>query len=166
MNKFYPDRYYDDIYMARPELFTERGIKGIIFDIDNTLAPYEEELPNENVRNYLSELEKKGIKIAFVSNNHKERVEKFNVFGYYADYDAGKPSNRAIAKAMAHLGTSPEDTALCGDQIFTDIYAGKRMGLFCVLVKPIKDKKTLFFRAKRLLEKPILKSYLSRQSTD
>ena len=164
MNKFYPDRYFDDIYMARTELFRERGIKGIIFDIDNTLAPYEDELPNQKVRDYLSELEKAGIKIAFVSNNHKERVEKFNVFGYYADYDAGKPSKRAIAKAMARLGTTPENTALCGDQIFTDIYAGKRMGLFCVLVKPIKDKKTLFFRTKRLLEKPILKRYMKIQN--
>lgn len=162
MNKFYPDRYYDDIYMAQTELFTERGIKGIIFDIDNTLAPYEEELPNQKLCDYLHGLENAGIKIAFVSNNHRERVENFNVFGYYAEYDAGKPSKRAIAKAMAHLGTTPENTALCGDQIFTDIYAGKRMGLFCVLVKPIKDKKTIFFRAKRLLEKPIIKGYLKK----
>ncbi|MBQ9940671.1 MAG: YqeG family HAD IIIA-type phosphatase [Clostridia bacterium] len=163
MKNFYPDYYFDDIYSATPEMFLERGIKGIIFDIDNTLAPYEEELPNDKICKYLSALDKAGFRIAFVSNNHKERVEKFNIFGYYADYDAGKPSRRAISRAMLHLGTTPENTAFCGDQIFTDIYAGKRLGLFCVLVKPIKDKKTLFFKAKRMLEKPILNSYLKKR---
>lgn len=163
MKFFYPDYYFDDIYQATPQLFLEHGIKGILFDIDNTLAPYEEETPGDRLINYLYSLMDVGIKIAFVSNNNRERVEKFNIFGCYGAYDAGKPAKNAIVDAMAHLGTDRNNTAFCGDQIFTDIFAGKRMGLFCVLVKPIKDKKTLFFRFKRFLEKPILYGYLRKR---
>lgn len=163
MKYFYPDRYFDDIYQATTELFLEHGIKGILFDIDNTLAPYETEVPDEKLINYLTSLTDAGIKIGFVSNNHRERVEKFNIFGYYSAYDARKPSRRAIETAMAKLGTDTHNTALCGDQIFTDIFGGKRLGLFCVLVKPINDKKTFFFRFKRLMEKPIIRSYLRKK---
>lgn len=159
MKLFYPDYYFDNIYQASPELFLSNGIKGIIFDIDNTLAPYEVETPDERLMDYLYSLMNVGIRIAFVSNNSRERVEKFNIFGCYGAYDAGKPAKSAVADAIRHLGTDKSTTALCGDQIFTDIFAGKRMGLLCVLVKPIKDKKTLFFRFKRFLEKPILYSY-------
>ena len=163
MNFFYPDYYFDDIYQAPAELFLENGIKGIIFDIDNTLAPYEMEKPDEKLTKYLYSLTDAGIKIAFVSNNHKERVEAFNIFGCYGAYDAAKPACGAIKRAMKEMGTDKNTTALCGDQIFTDVFAGKRLGLFCVLVKPIKDKTTLFFRTKRFLEKPILKSYLKKR---
>lgn len=163
MKLFYPDFYFDDIFQASPELFLQNGIKGIIFDIDNTLAPYEMELPDEKLTKYLYSLIDAGIKIAFVSNNHKERVDTFNIFGCYGAHDARKPSRRAVRLAMEQLGTNESNTALCGDQIFTDIFAGKRLGLFCVLVKPIKDKTTLFFKTKRFLEKPILKSYLKKR---
>ena len=52
-----------------------------------------------------------------------------------------------------------ENTVMLGDQVFTDVFAGKRMGLRAILVKPIRDKKTLFFRFKRWLEIPVLKTY-------
>ncbi|MBE6688609.1 MAG: YqeG family HAD IIIA-type phosphatase [Ruminococcaceae bacterium] len=164
MNLFYPDYYFDNIYQATPQLFMENGIKGIIFDIDNTLAPYEMALPDEKLTAYLNSLTECGIKIAFVSNNHKERVDTFNIFGCYGAHDAGKPARRAVRLAMQHMGTDETNTALCGDQIFTDIFAGKRLGLLCILVNPIKDKTTLFFKTKRMLEKPILKSYLKKRS--
>ena len=146
MELFFPDRYFDNIFQATPELFKEKGIKGIIFDIDNTLAPYEMELPDEKLTKYLNSLIDSGMKIAFVSNNSRQRVETFNTFGCYARHKAGKPSRRCVRHAMQCMGTDEKTTALCGDQIFTDIFAGKRLGLFCVLVKPIKDKTTPFFK--------------------
>ena len=61
---------------------------------------------------------------------------------------------------MEAMGTKPENTAIIGDQVFTDVLAGRNAGLVCaLLVKPIKDKTNLFFRTKRLMEVPILKKY-------
>ena len=150
---------FDRIAQASAEFFLQRNIKGVIFDIDNTLAPYEMLVPDEQVREYLRSLTNAGIKFSFVSNNDQSRVERFNVFGCFAVYNAGKPFKKELLRAMAAMNTARGDTALCGDQIFTDIFAAKRIGLFTVMVKPIKDKTTLFFKFKRLLERPFIYIY-------
>ena len=67
---------------------------------------------------------------------------------------------------MKHLGTDTSNTAVIGDQVFTDVWSAKRLGLYAILVKPIKDKTSLFFKSKRALEKPILKKYARNHAED
>ena len=50
-----------------------------------------------------------------------------------------------------------------GDQIFTDVWAARNSGVMAVLVPPINDKKDVFTKFKRLLERPILKKYEKRK---
>ena len=156
-----PELYCEDIYCITPEYIKEKGVDAVILDIDNTLVPYEIAEPTDEVRAWLTSLSEAGIKIAFVSNNHAPRVELFNkTLGYPAFPDSGKPFKKACRAAMEAMGSKPENTAIIGDQVFTDVLAGRNAGLACAfLVKPIKDKKNLFFRAKRLLEVPVLKKY-------
>ena len=156
-----PDLYCDDIYGITPEYLKGRGVEAVILDIDNTLVPYEIAEPTDEVRAWLTALNKAGIKTAFVSNNHAPRVELFNkTLGYPAFPDSGKPFKKACRAAMEAMGSKPENTAIIGDQVFTDVLAGRNAGLNCaLLVKPIKDKTNLFFRTKRLMEVPILKKY-------
>ena len=163
-----PELYCDDIYCITPDHLKNYGVKAVILDIDNTLVPYEIPEPTEEVRAWLSSLEEAGIKIAFVSNNHPPRVEKFNeTLGYPAFPDSGKPLKKACRAAIEALGTTPETTAIIGDQVFTDVLAGRNAGLACAfLVKPIKDKTNLFFRFKRLLEVPVLRKYKRLHRTD
>ena len=156
-----PDLYCDDIYGITPEYLKEKGVEAVILDIDNTLVPYEIAEPTDEVRAWLTALTEAGIKIAFVSNNHAPRVELFNkTLGYPAFPDSGKPFKKACRAAMEAMESKPENTAIIGDQVFTDVLAGRNAGLVCaLLVKPIKDKTNLFFRTKRLMEVPILKKY-------
>lgn len=156
-----PDLYCDDIYGITPEYLKDRGVEAVILDIDNTLVPYEIAEPTDEVRAWLTALNEAGIKTAFVSNNHAPRVELFNkTLGYPAFPDSGKPFKKACRAAMEAMGSTPENTAIIGDQVFTDVLAGRNAGLNCaLLVKPIKDKTNLFFRTKRLMEVPILKKY-------
>ena len=156
-----PELYCDDIYSITPEYIKGKGICAVILDIDNTLVPYEIAEPTPEVRAWLQALTDNGIKVAFVSNNHAERVELFNrTLGFPAFPDSGKPLKKACRKAMEALGSKPENTAIIGDQVFTDVLAGRNAGLAAAfLVKPIKDKTNLFFRAKRLLEVPVLNKY-------
>ena len=156
-----PDLYCDDIYGITPEYLKGRGVEAVILDIDNTLVPYEIAEPTDEVRAWLTALNEAGIKTAFVSNNHAPRVELFNkTLGYPAFPDSGKPFKKACRAAMEAMGSKPENTAIIGDQVFTDVLAGRNAGLNCaLLVKPIKDKTNLFFRTKRLMEVPILKKY-------
>ena len=158
--KFLPTHIYKDIYEITPEELVRGGIAALILDIDNTLVTYDDPKPTESVAQWLESMHNAGIKTAFVSNNHAPRVEHFcEGLGCYYHADAHKPSRKFLREAMAHMGTDINNTACVGDQLFTDVWAGKRCGMRAFLVPPIKDKKTLFFKAKRLLEKPFIRSY-------
>ena len=104
-----------------------------------------------------------GISVAFVSNNHEPRVALFcEGLGNYYHADSKKPSRRFLYEAMNYMKCDISNTASVGDQVFTDIWAAKRCGMRAFLVSPIKDKRTLFFRFKRLLERPVLYVYRRR----
>jgi len=162
-----PDWYFDDVYALTPEFMRQNRITVLICDIDNTLEPYEEPVPTPRLLEWIKTMEESGIRFAFVSNNHADRVELFNKeLGFYAKADSGKPSVKALKEAMEHMKTEKANTVMLGDQVFTDVFAGKRMGLRAILVKPIRDKRTLFFRFKRWLEIPVLKIYSKDHNKD
>ena len=162
---FYPDFYFEKYDDITPEFLAQNGIKTLLLDVDNTLAPYEQAEPSEEILAWFKALDNAKISYAFISNNSSdERIKRFNAsIGAPAFAKSGKPfANKTIKKALATLGGTKDSTAIIGDQIFTDILAGKFSGTRAILVPPIKDKKNLFFRFKRALEKPILKGYFKK----
>ena len=159
-SKLKPDFTFKAFDEVTPEFLLQNGIHGILSDIDNTLAPYEIAEPDERIRQWIDALHKSGIKLALISNNHADRVELFNhTLSLPAYADCGKPGKKNLIRALDELGLDAGECAVLGDQLFTDAFAGKRLGMTAIIVPPIKDKKTLFFRFKRALEKPIMKSY-------
>ena len=143
-----------------PEILRERGIKLLICDIDNTLVTYDDPHPTEELRSWFNRMNEAGVTVAFVSNNHKDRVELFNsTLGFIAHFDSGKPSTKKLVETMTAAGVSKEATALLGDQLLTDAAAANRAGIYSIIVPPIKDKTNLFFKSKRLIEKPYVKKY-------
>ena len=156
--KFYPDARFKSIKDIKADLLKEKGICYALLDIDNTLVSYTSPLADDNAKAFLSMLTECGIKYAFVSNNHKARVSKFaEEFGAVYVNDAAKPLLFGIRKAMRKIGAKKNSTAFIGDQVFTDVYAGKRAGLFTIMVDPIEAKETPFFAVKRYFEKIVLK---------
>ncbi len=162
-NSLVPDFYFSKFSDASAEFLSELGVKGIVLDIDNTLEPYENATPGENVLAWFDSLAAVGIKAAFVSNNGAERVELFNKnLGLPAYYKAGKPFKKNVLRALSDMNVSPDEAILMGDQVFTDVWAARNAGIRAILVPPIKDKTDLLTKTKRLLEKPILKKYRRR----
>ncbi len=160
LDNFMPDFMFGKFDDITPEFLKEQNIEFLLIDIDNTLAPYEEPTPNERVAAWFEIMRANGIKSVLVSNNHADRVKLFNKeLGLPAFADCHKPSPRRLRKYADTIGAVNERTAALGDQIFTDVWGAKKMGARAILVPPIRDKKTLFFRAKRLLEKPFIKKY-------
>ena len=160
---FVPEYRFETFDKADAEFLLSIGVKGILLDIDNTLEPYEHPLPGEHVVAWLDSLKAVGIGAAIVSNNGKARVERFNEkLGLPAYYKAKKPFKRNLKRAMADIGTSPEETVLMGDQVFTDVWAAHNVGIRAILVPPINDKKDIFTRFKRLLERPVIRKYEKR----
>ncbi len=160
-----PDFMTEHFYNITPEMLLQTGIRGLICDIDNTLATYEQPDPPQDVLRWCAAMKAAGIRIAFVSNNDAARVQRFNKnLGYPAFPDAKKPFGDGIRRAMRALGTDVTCTAVLGDQLFTDAMAAKREGLTAFIVPPIKDKTTFFFRLKRWLERPYLNLYRRRHT--
>ena len=155
-----PEFKFEKFNDITPEFLSSLGIKGVLLDIDNTLEPYEHALPGEHVLTWLKSLSDSGISTAIVSNNNRERVETFNKdIGMPAYAKAAKPFKKNLLSAMSDIGTTPQNTAFIGDQILTDVWAAHNAGIIAILVPPINDKRDIFTRFKRLLERPILRKY-------
>ena len=157
---FVPDYLFSAFDEMSADFLVGIGIKGVILDIDNTLEPYENPEPGERVRTWLGALADRGIGCAFVSNNDRQRVERFNAeLGLPAFYKAGKPFKKNILLAMKQLGSDNTNTIMLGDQIYTDVWAARNAGILAAVVPPIKDKTDVFTKFKRLLEKPVFAKY-------
>ena len=166
-NWFMPDFIFAKFDDITPEFLASLGIKALLIDIDNTLAPYEVAEPDERIKNWFYALKHKGISATLVSNNDRERVELFNrSLGLPYYYKSGKPFAKNLKKAMAKMGSDVTNTAMLGDQLLTDAAAGKHIGLKTFIVPPIKDKSNAFFRAKRALEVPTIKKYVKIHGSD
>ncbi len=160
MFTFVPDYRFNTFDEANAEFLKSIGIKGLVLDVDNTLEPYENPEPGETVLKWLSELKSEGISCAIVSNNNKDRIDRFNKdIALPAYAKAKKPFKKNVLAALSDIGVNPKDAALMGDQVFTDVWAARNAGIRAILVPPINDKSDFFTKLKRLLEKPILKKY-------
>lgn len=161
---FLPDYMFDKATDISPEFLLSEGIRSVLVDIDNTLAPYEVAEPNALTVAWLKSLKENDISVVLMSNNDANRVHRFNrTIRLPAYYDCKKPSTKCYLSALARIGRDRAETCVIGDQIFTDVLVGKRLGLRAILVPPIHDKKTLFFRIKRFLEKPFIALFRRQQ---
>lgn len=162
-----PDEMYDTFRDITPAHLTALGIRFIFSDIDNTLATYDDKVAPQEVIDWYRDMHDAGITVVLVSNNGRKRVETFGAsLGCTVYYESKKPSLRVLRRAMADAGASAENSVLLGDQLLTDAAAGRRAGMHVIIVPPIKDKSTQFFRFKRWLEKPYLRKFnlINRQN--
>ena len=160
---FFPDRYVASTYVINFEKLYEEGIRGIIFDIDNTLVPHGAPADKRAIELF-ERLKRIGFKCCLISNNQEPRVKMFNekIQVDYV-YDAHKPSTRNYRKAMEIMGTDTGSTIFIGDQLFTDVWGAKRAGIPNMLVKPIHPKEEIQIVLKRYLEKNVLYFYKRSQ---
>lgn len=131
------------------------GIKGLIIDLDNTMTPWNDVEVGPKVSEWFTKVKEAGIKTCVVSNNKKrQRVAAVaDKLGIPFVYRASKPLERAFRAGMDLLETGQEDTAVIGDQLFTDILGGNRLGLYTILVIPINDREFIGTRVIRYVEK-------------
>lgn len=160
LEKFYPALIVDKVQEIDIDAVVRKGIRGLILDIDNTLVPQHVAEADENALEWIGKIKEAGLKACIVSNATKKRVVRFNEkLKLYAIHRALKPGTRAFRKAMRLMDLKPEQTAVIGDQIFTDVYGGNRAGLYTILVKPIHRSESFFVRLKRFPEKLVLARY-------
>lgn len=159
LKKFYPDACMDSTYSIDFQGLYQEGYRGLLFDIDNTLVEHGADA-NQRAKDLFHELKEMGFSTCLISNNQFERVARFNQeINTNFIYNAHKPSKKNYFKAMELMGTDLSDTVFVGDQLFTDVFGAKRIGMRNILVKPIDAKEEIQIVLKRYLEKIVLYFY-------
>ena len=156
--KIYPNLYLTTIQEITIGLLMKNKIKALILDVDNTLIDYHKNL-SEEVIQWSQKLQGQGIKMYILSNTNKEEKVKTVAKKLEIPYEmfAKKPFKKGFQKVQQILNIKPENIAVVGDQIFTDIIGGNRCNMFTILVDPV-DKKDYWYTAwKRPIENKIKK---------
>lgn len=157
---FYPDIMVDSAYEIDYEGYYQKGYRGIIYDVDNTLVPHDAPA-DERAIALFDRLHAIGYSVILLSNNKEPRVKSFAEDVKYAGYifKANKPSPKGYREAMKRMGTDEKTTLFIGDQLFTDVWGAKNAGVLGILVKPIHPKEEIQIVFKRQLEKIVLYFY-------
>ena len=151
----HPTRKIKDICELTPPLLLKWGVEAVLCDLDNTLAGYGTAAADGDIKSWLTSVREAGIIPAVVSNASEERAAAFCEpldLPYIAR--AAKPGAKKLRSMLKNLGVSPERSLMVGDQLFTDVLAGRKAGVRTVLVDP-RTKNTLV-NIRRWIETPFL----------
>lgn len=165
MKKLYPNIYLKKVEDITIETLIKNKIKLLILDVDNTLIDYYKNL-SENIINWAKEMKGQGIKLYILSNTNNEEKVKTVAKKLDIEYKhfAMKPLKRGFKYVQKETNIKPENIAVVGDQIFTDVLGGNRSKMFTILVDPIDDKKDYWYTAwKRPIENKIKNKYKTKE---
>jgi len=141
-----------------------RGVRGLIVDLDNTIVPRYESQPSSELKGWLDTVKSEGFGVVVVSNNWTSRVREIaEELDVRLIRGARKPLAASFKNGMRLLGTAPVETAVIGDQLFTDVLGGNRLGLHTVLVVPMSEREMVHTRVLRRLEYRVLNALAKRQ---
>jgi HAD superfamily phosphatase (TIGR01668 family) len=162
-----PDRIVRHVSDLTPALLAEQqGIRAVICDLDNTLAEWRSEHIADEVVHWLQGLRSTGIGVCIASNTRNlRRLERIagamDIF--HVPGNANKPGVSGLKRALSLLDAHPGEAAMVGDQLFTDIVAGNRLGLYTVLVNPLSHREFIGTQViSRNLERLVLRGAQAR----
>ncbi len=141
------------------------GITTLLLDVDNTLSTHHSQVPLDGVVSWLDEMKQQGIGLFLVSNAKEKRVAPFAKqlgIGYFSL--CKKPLPFGVLRAIQQLKVPKSTVLLCGDQLFTDMPAGRLAGIRTLLVEPAQLESGWTFRIRRTLEKPLLRRYYRKEN--
>ncbi|MGN1400323.1 MAG: YqeG family HAD IIIA-type phosphatase [Bacillus sp. (in: firmicutes)] len=154
---FIPSEHAKSIFEITPSKLKEKGIKGIITDLDNTLVEWDRPAATPKLIEWFEEMKSHGILVTIVSNNNKERVGSFSDPLHIPHiYAARKPMGRAFKRAVKEMGLSRDEVVVIGDQLLTDVLGGNRNGFHTIMVVPVAQSDGFFTRINRTIERRIL----------
>lgn len=158
MEKYVPDIYQENIYKINYDSLILRGIKCIIFDLDNTLVTIKEKLPTKENIKLFKDLKDKGFKVYLASNSIKRRVRPFKEelkVDYI--YSAKKPNIEKLNNLIIKSKFGIDEVALIGDSMLDDVVCGNTIGITTILVDQLSKREFPFARLRRIKEHRIQK---------
>ena len=151
-----PWRIADELPDLEPAWLKEQGIQLLMLDFDNTIVPYTTNVPTQRMDAWLQMMKRSEIQICVVSNSKRERVKFFcEKFGIPCIAHAKKPFSRGIRACLEKFGVPRENSALVGDQIYTDTLGANCAGVRSVLVKAINNH-NIWLKLRHIAELPFI----------
>jgi HAD superfamily phosphatase (TIGR01668 family) len=153
-----PDGHATSLVAIAGQGLWERGIRGIVLDLDNTCCAYHRPELAEGVAAWVAAELARGFRIVLVSNNFSERVAAAgSLLGVPVVANALKPLPFGFLRALRLLRTRRRETIVIGDQVFTDVLGAKLLGLRTVLTEPIVAHDFPLTRVLRMFERLLYK---------
>jgi len=153
-----PSRYVRSVCDISPVELREQGVSAILIDLDNTLVAWRgyEILPE--IKDWLDSVRKNQLKVCIVSNTrYARRLQQLaEELGVPFVNGTMKPRRGGFLEAIRLLGCGLNDVVVVGDQIFTDILGGNRLGLCTILVKPLSRREFVGTKISRIAERLLL----------
>ncbi len=138
-------------------------ISALLIDLDNTLVPWQRYNITPAAVDWLQKARDNGLKVCIVSNTRSTgRLNKLSLQLGVPAKQAMKPRRKGFNSALELLGAEPSGTAVIGDQIFTDILGGNRLGMYTVLVRPISGREFFGTKISRFFEFLLLRFFGKR----
>ena len=157
LKNFLPNQYVKSILDIQPTELKEKGVKGIITDLDNTLVEWDRPKQHRKLSNGLKKCSKIKLQVTIVSNNNEVRVKAFSdPLKIPFIYRAKKPMSDAFFQAAKRMNLKKEETVVIGDQLLTDILGGNRSGFHTILVVPVAQNDGMATKFNRLVERRIM----------
>lgn len=158
MDRFMPDVYQKSIFTINYDKLKKEGIKCLLFDLDNTIAPVHCSEVDEKVKQLMERLDEIGFKLIIFSNSKKPRIKPFkDALNIDASASSKKPLKMKYKKVMQLYHFKDTEIACIGDQILTDVLGANRMGFVSILVNPVS---TIDLLGTRIINRPIERKIL------
>ena len=144
-----------------PQLLQSRNIRLLMLDFDNTIVPYTTNVPTEKMENWIRAMLRSEIQLCVVSNSKRDRVKIFcEAYGLDCITHAKKPFSKGIRQCLSKYDIPAAESALAGDQIYTDTLGANGCGVQSILVKAI-DNHNFWLKARHVAELPFI--FLARK---
>ncbi len=155
-----PDIKLKRVTDISPELLKKYNINTLILDVDNTLSTHHGQILTEGLTEWIALMQKNSIGLIVLSNSKKKRVKPFaEKIGLPFIFLGLKPLPFGYLRAVNMAKSQRKNTAIVGDQIFTDVLGGNTVGVKTILLTPIKPEDGWSFKLRRKLEQKLFKLY-------
>lgn len=156
-----PDEVVSSVADIDPAKLKQQGIQAVLLDLDNTLVPWQRLDVPDGVRQWIEAMKGAGLRLCLVSNTRRRRRLEILAKELGVAYvpKAFKPRRYGLRQALERLKATPQQAVMIGDQVFTDVWGGNRMGMRTILVMPMARREFLGTKVSRLLERILLWAY-------
>lgn len=169
LRRWCPDEHVQSVAEITPEHLHAMGIRALLLDLDNTITPWRSRQVPAEIAEWVKRMQAAGIQLCFVSNTRNLGRLQWLSKQLNVPYARGpmKPRRATLRRALAMLGVEPQHAAIAGDQLFTDVWGGNRLGIYTIWVRPMHPREFIGTRVSRQVEKWLLKRlerYQQRES--